>query len=110
MPFALPRSLPFDLPRLHASEKPCHFLERTLRRRQSDSLESPAEAGLRVVTGSGRVASGVGRTLPQHLETFKGYCQVRATLARNQRVDFVDDHRIDRLQPFAGIRGEEKEQ
>ncbi len=77
--------------RLGPAEKPRHFVERALRRGQSDPLQG-------FVAGANR------------LEPLQRQREVRAALAWHERVDLVDDHGIDRAQPIARIRCEKEEQ
>ncbi len=76
-------------PRRSTAEEPRHFVERTLRRRQSDPLQ-------------GRAA--------ECLEALQRQRQVGAALGRHQRVDLVDDHGVHRSQRGAGLRGEQQVQ
>ena len=73
-------------PRLDAAEEMGNLLERTLRGRQTYPLERPAEAGR-----------------PQFLQALQRQRQVRPALARHERVDLVDDHCVDRLQPLTRL-------
>ena len=59
---------------LRPTQKPRHLVERPLRGREPDALQPPAG---------------------QRLEPLQRQCQVGAALGRDQRVDFVDDHRLD---------------
>ena len=67
-------------------EKPRHLVQRPLRRRQADPLHPRG----------------------QLLEPFERQRQVGAALGRHQRVDLVDDHRVDRAQRFARVRGQQQ--
>ena len=59
---------------------------------------------MRWTSSSGRcVRQAVRAVLYRALERQR---EVRAALGRDERVDLVDDHRLDRAQPLAGIRGE----
>ena len=58
-------------------------LHRPLGRREADPLHPP---------------------LAQRIEPFERECQVRTALVADQGVDFVDDHGLDRGQPFASPR------
>jgi hypothetical protein len=73
--------------RLGAAEKPRDLVERPLGRRQTDALRRP---------------------LADRLEPFQRQRQVGAALARHQRVDLVDDDRVDRAQRFARIRRQQQ--
>ena len=72
-----------------AAEKPRDFVERALRRRQADPLH----------------ASCAQRFQPLERER-----QVRAPLGRHQRVDLVDDDRLERSQHVARVRREQQVQ
>ena len=70
-------------------EEPRDLVERPLRRRQTDALQRPPG---------------------QRLEPLERQRQVRAALGRDQRVDLIDDHRLDRAQPLPRVRGEQQVQ
>ena len=85
--------------RLGAAEKPRHFVERALRRREADALQ--------------RSRSGRARSAPvaaKRLESLERQREVRASLAGHERVNLVDDDGVDRRQPLAGVRREQQEQ
>ena len=48
------------------------------------------------------------RWLPQLFETLQRQREVRPALGRNQRVDFVDDDRVDRAQGLARVGGQQE--
>ncbi|GAB3872476.1 hypothetical protein GCM10027610_137970 [Dactylosporangium cerinum] len=50
------------------------------------------------------------RPLQQGVEPLQGEREVRAALGRADRVDLVDDHRLDAAQGLPGLRGEQQEQ
>ena len=70
-----------------APEKPGDLVERTLRGRQPDPLQA--------VSG-------------QFLKPLQREEQVRSPLRRHQRMDLVDDHRLDRTEDLARLGGEEQ--
>ena len=49
-----------------------------------------------------------GRAAQQLFEPLERQRQVRAALGRHQRVDLVDDDRVDRAQRLAGVRGQQQ--
>ena len=76
---------------------------------------SPAAAGVEAAEEAGdlverplggRQADALGRPLAEGFEPLEGERQVRAPLGGGQRVDLVDDHRLDVAQGLAGRRGE----
>ena len=71
--------------RVPAAEEPGDLLERTLRGREPDSLH---------------------RTPDEVLEPLEREREVGASLRSGNRVDFVDDHRIDVSQRLTSRRGE----
>ncbi len=74
---------------LDTAEKPRDFVERPLGRRQADTLR---------------------RTFAQRGETFDRHGEVRAALGRDERVNLVDDDRVDGAQRVACVRGQEQVQ
>ena len=72
--------------RRDSAEEPRHLVERPLRRRQADTLHAPGDL----------------------LEPFQRQCEMRAALGRHERVDLVDDHRVDGTQRFARVRGQQQ--
>ena len=69
--------------RLSSAQKPRHFIERPLCRRQTDALRwSSAARG----------------------QPFDGDREMRTALGRNQRVNLVDDDRLDAGEGVAGVR------
>ena len=73
--------------RFGAAEEPRDFVERPLRRRQPDPLR---------------------RTLAVRLQPLERQRQVRAALGRHQRVNLVDDDRVDRAQRLARVRRQQQ--
>ena len=63
------------------------FLERPLRGRQPDALQ---------------------RTIGQRVEPLHRQREMRAALGRDERVDLVDDQRVDAAERLAGVRGQEE--
>ena len=86
---------PALLVELAAAEQPRDLLQRRLRGGEPDSLQ-PRGTPL-----------GERRRAPR-LEPLEGEEQVRAALRRGDRVDLVDDHRVDAPQGLAGLRGEQE--
>ncbi len=89
------RNAPLDgapsLPRggFGTTEKPRDFVERPLRRGQTDPLR---------------------RTLAEGLEPLERQREVRPALGWHERVDFVDDYGVDRPERLARVRGQEEVQ
>ncbi len=69
------------------AQKPRHLVERPLGRRQADALR---------------------RLLAARREPLERQREVRAALGRHQRVDLVDDDRVDAAQRLAGVRGQQQ--
>ena len=74
---------------LDTAEKPRHFVERPLGRRQANALR---------------------RTFAQRGEAFDRHGEVRAALGRDERVNLVDDDGVDGAQRVACVRGQEQVQ
>ncbi len=64
-----------------------HFVERTLCRRQSDALR---------------------RGCAQRVEALERQRKMRSALGRHERVDLVDDDRLDRSERLARVRGQQE--
>jgi hypothetical protein len=73
-----------------------HFVQRPLGCGQSDALEGLTKAGLYVP--------------PQLLQALEREGEVRAAFAGDQRVDFIDDHRVDGPQPLTGVRRQQQKE
>ena len=54
----------------------------------------------------GREADALRRRVGDRVEPFERQREVRAPLGGRERVDLVDDHRLDAAQDLAGLRGE----
>ncbi len=78
--------------RLGAAEESRDLVQRPLRGGEADALQADLKVRL------------------ERLEAFQRKREVGAALARHQRVDFVDDDRVDRDEPLARVRGEQQEE
>ena len=68
------------------AQEPRHLVERPLRRRQADSLHA----------------------LRELFEALERQREMSAALGRHERVNLVDDHRVDRAQRFPRVRREQQ--
>ena len=96
---------------LGALRPPCARLRRgsrARRRRGSAPLRRADAAWPRGRCAA--AAAGRPRARAQRLQPLERQRQVRAALAGHERVDLVDDHRVDRRQPLARVRREQQEQ
>ena len=84
-PSLLPSAL-LPSPLLTPAQEPRHLVERPLRRRQADSLHA----------------------LRELFEALERQREMSAALGRHERVNLVDDHRVDRAQRFPRVRREEQ--
>ena len=81
--------LPAGRRQLAPTEEPGHFVERSLCRRKPDALERRFRRA-------------------QGLDPFQRKEQMRAALSGDERVDLVDDDRVDRAEDLARLRGEQE--
>ena len=82
----------FSAARRRSAQESGHLVERALRGGEADALER----------------CGVRRA--DRFEPLEREREVSATLGRNERVDLVDDHRIDGAERVAGVRRQEEVQ
>src|SRR5271165_6746011 len=72
-------------------------------------LHSAEEAGyLFQWSLGGRKPDSLRRLLDQRLKPFERDGEMRAALGGDQRVDFIDDHRVDGAEYVCGLRGQQK--